>query len=125
MFLGEQGEQGGLGGTCHAEHPDQRDSLLLPARLIYAGQDKRAAPTAVPEQFMESTAKIIIALGLLLVLGGGLMLLLGKFGIHLGQLPGDLHVEGRRSSFHVPIMTCILASIALTLLLNLVLRLWK
>ena len=74
---------------------------------------------------MENTAKVIIGAGLLLALVGGLLLLLGKLGINAGRLPGDIHVEGGRNSFHFPIVTCIVISIALTVLLNVVLRLWK
>lgn len=74
---------------------------------------------------MESVAKVTIAVGLLLVLAGGIFLLLGKLGINVGQLPGDIHVEGGRSSFHFPIVTCIIVSIVLTILLNVVLRFWK
>ena len=43
---------------------------------------------------MESMAKLIIGAGVVLVLVGGVILLLGKLGINLGQLPGDIHVEG-------------------------------
>ena len=74
---------------------------------------------------MDNLAKILIAVGLLLVLGGGVVLVLGKLGINLGQLPGDVHVDGERSSFHFPIVTCIVVSVVLTVLLNVVLRLWK
>lgn len=74
---------------------------------------------------MDNVAKTIIAAGLLLVLGGGVMLLLGRLGIHFGQLPGDVNLEGERSSFHFPIVTCIVVSVVLTVLLNVVLRLWK
>lgn len=74
---------------------------------------------------VESVAKIIIAAGLLLVLAGGLMLLLGKLGIHLGNLPGDVHVEGERSSFHFPVVTCIVVSVLLTVLLNVLARWWR
>ncbi len=74
---------------------------------------------------MESMAKLIIGAGVVLVLVGGVILLLGKLGINLGQLPGDIHVEGERSSFHFPIVTCIIVSVVLTVLLNLVSRWWR
>ena len=74
---------------------------------------------------MESMAKLIIGAGVVLVLVGGVILLLGKLGINLGQLPGDIHVEGERSSFHFPIVTCIIVSMVLTVLLNLVSRWWR
>ena len=74
---------------------------------------------------MEGIAKLVIGAGLLLVLAGVVMLVLGKLGIHLGQLPGDINVEGERSSFHFPVVTCIVVSIVLTVLLNLVARFFK
>ncbi len=74
---------------------------------------------------MESMAKVVIGAGVVLVLVGGVILLLGKVGINLGNLPGDIHAEGERSSFHFPVMTCIAVSAVLTLLLNVVIRLWK
>jgi hypothetical protein len=74
---------------------------------------------------MESMARFIIGVGVVLVLVGGVMLLLGKLGINLGNLPGDIHAEGERSSFHFPVVTCIVVSVVLTVLANVVLRLWK
>ncbi|MBL7648146.1 MAG: DUF2905 domain-containing protein [Candidatus Hydrogenedentes bacterium] len=74
---------------------------------------------------MNEMAKLIIGAGVVLVLVGGVMLLLGKLGINLGQLPGDIHVEGERSSFHFPVVTCIVVSVVLTVLLNLVSRFWR
>ena len=63
--------------------------------------------------------------GGLLILAGGLVLLLGKAGINLGHLPGDVHIQGERSSFHFPIVTCILVSVLLTVLFNGVARWWR
>lgn len=74
---------------------------------------------------MEGLAKLIIGAGVVLVLVGGVILLLGKLGINLGQLPGDIHVEGERSSFHFPIVTCIIVSVVLTVLLNVLSRWWR
>ena len=74
---------------------------------------------------MESMAKVIIGAGALLVLVGGVILLLGKLGINLGNLPGDIHAEGEQSSLHFPVVTCIIVSAVLTVLLNLVIRWWK
>jgi hypothetical protein len=74
---------------------------------------------------MENLAKYIIGAGVVLVLVGGVLLLLGRFGIQLGQLPGDIHVEGERTSFRFPVVTCLIASVILTVLLNLVMRFWR
>ena len=37
--------------------------------------------------------KWLVILGLILVLAGGLVWLLGKSGIALGRLPGDIRIE--------------------------------
>ena len=69
---------------------------------------------------------LLIIAGILAIVG--IVLLLGAktswFG-HLGHLPGDIHFEGKRGSFHFPIVTCIIASIVLTVLVNIVLRLFN
>ncbi len=65
-----------------------------------------------------SWAKGLIVAGLLLCTLGVLALLLNKWGITLGRLPGDLHVEGDRGSFHFPWVTSLLLSALATLLLN-------
>jgi len=38
----------------------------------------------------------------------------------LGRLPGDIRIEREHSAFYFPIVTCIVLSIALSLLLSLV-----
>jgi hypothetical protein len=43
----------------------------------------------------------------------------------LGNLPGDLVYEGQNVRVYVPIATMIVLSVVLTLLLNLVLRLFR
>jgi len=58
----------------------------------------------------------------LLVLGGGLWLL-GRAGLPLGRLPGDLHLERGGLSCYVPMTTMILVSLVLTVLLNIIARL--
>lgn len=69
--------------------------------------------------------KWIVLFGLVLVVAGGTVWLLAKAGTPLGRLPGDIRFEGERSSFHFPIVTCIVASIVLTVILNIAIRLWK
>lgn len=74
---------------------------------------------------MNELAKLIIGAGLLLVAVGAVILLLGKLGIHPGRLPGDIHVEGGRGSLHFPVVTCLVVSVVLTVLLNLIGRFWR
>ncbi len=42
------------------------------------------------------------------------------FPLRLGRLPGDLAYQGKHGSFYFPVATCILLSVALTLVLWLV-----
>jgi hypothetical protein len=65
---------------------------------------------------------VYVGLGLLAV--GGLVLLLGRV-LDLGNLPGDLVFEGDDVRVYVPLGTMIVLSVVLTLLLNLVLRLFR
>jgi hypothetical protein len=53
---------------------------------------------------LSSLAKLIIAVGVFLVLGGGLLLLLGKMGIPLGRLPGDISYH--KGNFFVLFPAC-------------------
>ena len=40
----------------------------------------------------------------------------------LGRLPGDIRIQGEKYSFYFPLVTCLIISIVLTILLNLLLR---
>jgi DUF2905 family protein len=62
-------------------------------------------------------------LGKLLLLGGIVLVVLGAFfafggrlPFRLGRLPGDIAYQGKNSSFYFPIVTCIVLSVALTLI---------
>lgn len=70
-----------------------------------------------------SLGKGIAVLGVILVIVGGLIWLLGRTGLPLGRLPGDLRIEGEKVSCYVPIVTMILLSIVLTVVLNIIVRL--
>lgn len=65
---------------------------------------------------MADLGKLLLALGLVLVVVGGLLTLGAKIPF-LGRLPGDIHVEREGWSFHFPLTTSILVSLVLTLLL--------
>jgi hypothetical protein len=67
--------------------------------------------------------KVLVALGVLLVVVGGLVWLLGKAGLPLGRLPGDIHIQRDGASCYFPIVTMIVLSVLLTILLNIVIRL--
>lgn len=67
-----------------------------------------------PGQF----AKWLIATGLIIALVGVVMLILGQLGLF--KLPGDLQFGSKSWRVYLPITSCILISIILTLLLWLI-----
>ncbi|MCC7362470.1 MAG: DUF2905 domain-containing protein [Anaerolineales bacterium] len=66
--------------------------------------------------------KWIVVLGLGLVALGGLVWVVGRLGLPLGRLPGDINIRGDNFSLYFPCATAIIASIVLTVLLNLAAR---
>jgi hypothetical protein len=67
--------------------------------------------------------KLIAIVGVVLIVLGGLIWLLGKSGLPLGHLPGDVHIQREGWSCYVPIVSMILLSVLLTIVLNIVIRL--
>ncbi|MBN2375561.1 MAG: DUF2905 domain-containing protein [Sedimentisphaerales bacterium] len=63
---------------------------------------------------MEQFGKIITFAGLVIVACGAILYLMGKLGI--GQLPGDVSFGGKYWRIFLPIGTCILLSVLLTLI---------
>ncbi len=64
---------------------------------------------------MNDLGRAVISVGILLVLIGGVILLLGRAGIPIGRLPGDITYRGKHTTFYFPLMTCIVLSIVLSL----------
>ena len=63
--------------------------------------------------------KGIMILGAVLLVVGGGVYLVGKLGVPLGQLPGDIRVERDNFTCVFPLATMILVSVVLTIVLNL------
>ncbi len=63
--------------------------------------------------------KWILIFGVLLVVVGAVVWLIESFGLPLGRLPGDIRMRGQGWSFNFPIVTCIVVSIVLTVVVNL------
>ena len=59
--------------------------------------------------------KLLIFLGLLLIIAGLLLTFAGKIPL-LGKLPGDIRIERDNFSFYLPLGTCLLISLVLSLL---------
>jgi ribose/xylose/arabinose/galactoside ABC-type transport system permease subunit len=67
---------------------------------------------------MHELGKLLVILGTT-VLVVGLALWSGFGGGWLGRLPGDIRIERGSSAFYFPIVTCIIISLALSLILSL------
>lgn len=65
------------------------------------------------------TAKFLMVVGVVIFVVGLLLLVAPKIP-WLGKLPGDINVEGKNYRIYFPIVTCIILSILLTILLNLI-----
>jgi len=61
--------------------------------------------------------KTLVAIGIVLVVAGIFLLSGVRLPFRLGRLPGDIAYQGRSGSFYFPVVTCILLSVALTLIL--------
>ena len=66
---------------------------------------------------------MLAILGVALVVIGGIVMLLGRTGLPLGRLPGDILYRGKSSTFYFPLATSILISVVLSIVLFLIGRL--
>jgi hypothetical protein len=69
---------------------------------------------------MENIARYTILAGIVLIIIGGVVYAAAKLNLPIGRLPGDIHIEGPNGSFYFPLVTCIVISIILTVVLNLI-----
>ncbi len=75
-------------------------------------------------QGFETMGKMLILMGLFVLLLGLVMTFAPRLKIpFLGRLPGDIRIEREGFSFYFPIVTCIVLSLLLTIVLNVVIRL--
>jgi hypothetical protein len=63
---------------------------------------------------------MMAVVGLFLI--GGLVYFLGRMGINLFNLPGDIRLQGENVTCIIPIVSMIVLSILLSVILNLALR---
>jgi hypothetical protein len=66
---------------------------------------------------MRDLGKLIVIIGVITTFVG-LVMWSGFTPKWLGRLPGDIRIERGHSAFYFPIVTCIIVSIALSLLLS-------
>ncbi len=70
-------------------------------------------------------ARWIIIAGFVLIIIGVLISVASKVGIPLGKLPGDILIQGEGTSCFVPIASMIVLSLLLTLILNILIRIFN
>ena len=86
----------------------RRDKVRKSANL---NQNRKLFMNSDPGQF----GKILLYFGLMLVLAGLIVMGLSKLGLF--RLPGDLEFGGKNWRVFIPITTCIVLSVILTLIL--------
>ncbi len=72
---------------------------------------------------MAELGRLLVILGVARVVIGGIVGLLGRAGLPLGRLPGDIVYRGKNTTFYFPLATCILISVVLSIVLFLIGRL--
>lgn len=65
--------------------------------------------------------KLLLITGAVIAVLGGVILLISRAGVT--QLPGSISVSGGNFSFFFPVAFCIVASVVLTIVINLIVRL--
>ena len=73
------------------------------------------------EPFRE-LGRVLLMLGGLLVVAGAFFYFGGKLPFRLGRLPVDVVHKGEHTTFYFPIVTCLVLSVAFSLLLWLISR---
>jgi hypothetical protein len=72
----------------------------------------------------QNTGKYILIAGMFIVLIGAVVYFFGDKLHWIGRLPGDIRVERENARFYFPITTMIILSLLLTIILNLIKRIF-
>lgn len=66
-----------------------------------------------------NAGKTIVLIGIAIVVVGAVVMLADKLGLpRLGRLPGDIVWKGRFGTVYLPITTCVVLSVLLTLVVS-------
>jgi hypothetical protein len=65
---------------------------------------------------LRELGKLLLVVGVVLIGAGALLMFGARLPFRLGRLPGDISYQGRHGSFYFPLVTCLLVSLALTLI---------
>jgi hypothetical protein len=66
---------------------------------------------------MADVGKLLVIIGVVAIVAGLAQILLGRSGLPLGRLPGDIVYRGKNTTFYFPLATSIVVSVVLSLLL--------
>ena len=73
---------------------------------------------------MTELGKLLIGTGLLLLIAGTVLVLVGRSGVPLGRLPGDIFYRGKNTTIYFPLATSLLLSVLLSIVLYVIGR-WR
>lgn len=74
---------------------------------------------------MSEFGRLLLIIGLAIAFCGVVILIAGRYLPWLGNLPGDIRIEGEKYNIYFPLASMILISILGTILLNVVLRIFR
>jgi hypothetical protein len=69
---------------------------------------------------MAEMGRLLVGLGIALVVIGGIVMLLGRAGLPIGRLPGDIVYRGKNTTFYFPLATSIMLSVLLSVIFFLI-----
>ena len=72
---------------------------------------------------MAEMGRLLVITGIVLAVMGGIVMLLGRTGLPLGRLPGDVVYRGKNTIFYFPLASSILISVVLSIIVFVIGRL--
>ena len=69
---------------------------------------------------VSALGRLLLVVGIVVAAVGGFLALGGR--LPFGRLPGDISVQGQNRGFFFPVVSCIVLSVVLTVLLNIIIR---
>jgi len=99
------------------------DPLPASLDLLEVDSSDRLYQIAFYTRTVGDAGKILLVVGLALAVIGAVFVVGSRLG--LGRLPGDISVTSGNFSFFFPVVTCLVVSVVLTIVINVILRLWR
>lgn len=74
---------------------------------------------------MADFARLLVIIGLVIAFTGIAIMVALRYFPWLGNLPGDIRLEGENYKIYIPLATMILVSILASVLLNIIIRIFR